>query len=183
MKVLKGTRRQTKDIEWYIVRYIAIDSFAFSGEMWFLTAGPVVSIAMILAGLPDWKNCKCFFKKHNCHEWVQCFDIYRGLFSCLHLAVGRHHRRRILRYPHGLQFSRVKVSLADHTHTCSGIYHKLSFLQFDGGCGPKNPLIGGRIECSFLLFFELVNIPDKIPCFPGCASSCLCDGPSFLFEC
>ena len=40
------------------------------------------------------------------------------------------HRRRILRYPHGLQFGRVNVSLADHMNTCSGIYHKLSFLRF-----------------------------------------------------
>ena len=76
--------------------------------------------------------------------------------------------------------SPIKVSLADHTHTCSGIYHKLSFLQFDGGCGRHNPLIGRRRECSFVLFCELANIPEKIPCFPGCASSCLCDGPSFF---
>ena len=44
----------------------------------------------------------------------QFFDIYRGFFSGLHLAVGRHHRRRIPRYPQGLQLGRVKVFLADH---------------------------------------------------------------------
>ena len=38
------------------------------GEMWSLTAGPVVSITMILAELPERKYCGSFFKKHNCHE-------------------------------------------------------------------------------------------------------------------
>ena len=41
---------------------------AFFGEMWFLTAGPVVSIPMILAELPEKKNCGSWFKKHNRHE-------------------------------------------------------------------------------------------------------------------
>ena len=39
----------------------------FFGEMWFLTAGPVVSMPMILAELPERKNCGSFFKKHNRH--------------------------------------------------------------------------------------------------------------------
>ena len=85
--------------------------------MWFLTAGPVINLPMILAELPDRKNCGCFFKKHHRHEQVQVFDIYLGVFSCLHLAVGRHHRRRIPRHPHGLQLGRVKVFIAHHMHT------------------------------------------------------------------
>ena len=40
----------------------------FFGEMWFLTAGPVVGIPMILAEFPERKTCGSFFKKHNCHE-------------------------------------------------------------------------------------------------------------------
>ena len=40
----------------------------FFGEMWFVTAVPVVGIPMILAELPERKNCGCFFKKHHCHE-------------------------------------------------------------------------------------------------------------------
>ena len=35
---------------------------------------------MILAELPKSKNCGCFFKKHNCHEYVQFVDMYRGFF-------------------------------------------------------------------------------------------------------
>ena len=81
----------------------------------------------------------------------------------MHLAVGRHHRRR-------LQFGRVKISLADHMHTCSGIYHKLCFLRFYGGCGRHNPLLGRRIECSFVLFFEFAKISGKIPCLASGAS-------------
>ena len=69
----------------------------------FLTAGPVVGIPLILAELPERKDCGSLFKKHNLHEWVQFFDTYRGFFSCLHLAVGRHHRRRTSRCPHDLQ--------------------------------------------------------------------------------
>ena len=160
----RGTRRQIRDNEWYVLLCTALDSFAIFGAMWFLTIGPVDGIPMIFAELPKWKNCGCFFKKHHCHEYIQFFDIYRGFFSCLHLAVGRHHRRRTSRCPHGVQFGRVKVSLADHMHACSEIYHKLSLLQFYGGCGLHNPLFGRRIECSFVLFFELVKKFGKIPC-------------------
>ena len=57
----------------------------------------------------------------------------------------------------------VKVFLADRVHACSGIYHKLSFLGFCCGCGP--PLVR-RIECSFVLFFELCQYywQDSMPC-------------------
>ena len=55
-------------------------------------------------------------------------------------------------------------------HTCSSICHKLSFLRFDGGCGRQTPLIGRRIECSLVLFFELVNISGKVPCLAAGAS-------------
>ena len=57
-----------------------IDSLAIFGEMWFLTAGPVVGISMILAEFPERKNCRCTFKKHHRHEQVQFFDVYRCLF-------------------------------------------------------------------------------------------------------
>ena len=60
--------RQTMDYEWYIVWSIANNSFAIFGEMWFLTTGPVLGIPMILAELPETKNCGSFFKKQNCHE-------------------------------------------------------------------------------------------------------------------
>ena len=72
---------------------------------------------MILAELPERKNCGCFFKKHNRHEQVKFSDKYRGFFSCLHLAVGRHHRRRILRNPHGLFDKPVLPSLARRNPT------------------------------------------------------------------
>ena len=52
----------------YIYIYIAINSLALLGEMWFLTAGELVSIPMVLAELLERKNCKSFFKKHNRHE-------------------------------------------------------------------------------------------------------------------
>ena len=58
----RGTRRQTRDNKWHVVRYFAIDSFAFFGEMWFLTTGPLVSIPIIFAELPEWKNCGCFLR-------------------------------------------------------------------------------------------------------------------------
>ena len=116
------TRWLTRNHEQYRVRYTANSSLALFGEMWFLTAGPVVGVPMILAELPERKNFGCFFR----HEEVQSFQIFSGLFFGSHLAVGRHHRRRIPRYPHGLHLDRVKVFLADHMHTSAGIHHKLS---------------------------------------------------------
>ena len=74
-----------------------------------------------------------------------------------------YHCRRLFRHLHGLQFGRVKVFPADHMHACSGIYHKISFLGFYCGCGRQNPLINMRTECSFVLFFELVNMFGKSP--------------------
>ena len=44
------------------------NSLAIYGEVWFLTAAPVVRIPMILAELPERKNCESFFKKHNRDE-------------------------------------------------------------------------------------------------------------------
>ena len=128
--------------------------------MWFLTAGPVVRKPMILAELPESKNCWSFFKKHNCHEWVQFFDMYRCFFSCLHLAVGHHHRRRT-------HVSRAKVSLADHMHTSSGINHKLSFLLLFCWRSQKYPFFRGGVDCNLVILFELVNVfwQGSKPCF------------------
>ena len=68
-----------------------------------------------------------------------------------------------------VQFTDV-FSLADHMQTCSWMYHKLSILRFYGGCGRHDQLLGRRIECSFVLFFEFVNISGKIPCLAAGAS-------------
>ena len=51
-----------------------------------------------------------------------------------------------------VSYSAALVCPADHVHTCSGIYHKLSFLAFCCGCGRQHPLLGRRIECSSVLF-------------------------------
>ena len=84
--------------------------------------------------------------------------MYRRFFSCLHLAVGRHHRRRTPRYPHGLQLGRVKVFLADHTHTRSWIYHKLSFFPLFYWGNRQYTFFREWVECSFVLFFEPDNV-------------------------
>ena len=65
----------------------------FFGEMWVVdrwSSGKYTP--MILAE----ENCVCFFQKHNFDKSVQLFDIYCRFFSGLHLAVGRHQRRRFL---------------------------------------------------------------------------------------
>ena len=48
-------------------------------------------------------------------------------------------------------------------HACSRIHHKLSFHWLYCGCGQQNPLICRRKECSFVLFFKLVNVSGKFP--------------------
>ena len=119
------------------------------------------------------KNCKSSFKKHNRHEQVQIFDIYCGFFSCQHLAVGRHHRRRTPQCPRGLSFGRIKVFLADQMHARSGVHYKLSFLRFYVGCCLHNPLVGRRIESSFVLFFELVKCLARFNALLRAHRSCL----------
>ena len=90
-------------------------------------------------------------------------QLYRGFFSGLHLAVGRHHRRRTPRCPHGLQLSRVKVSFTDHMHTRSWNYHKLSFLRLVCWRSREYPFLRGKIEYSLVFFCELVHVFGKIP--------------------
>ena len=84
---------------------------------------------------------------------------------CQHLAVGCHHRRRILRYPHGFQFGRVKDFPADHMHAC--LLRNPPQTLFPPGfivdAARQNPLIERRKECSFVHFFELVHIFGKSP--------------------
>ena len=64
----------------------------------------------------------------------------------------------------------AELRFADHMHTSSGIYHKLSFLQLFCWCSWQYPFFRGRIECSFVVFFELVNVFGKIPCLASGAS-------------
>ena len=77
------------------------------------------------------KNCWCIFDQHYCHESIQFSDIFRRLFFCEHLAVGRHHRRRTFRDPYGFQFSKVKVFPADHVHAALAPESTTNFLSFE----------------------------------------------------
>ena len=73
-----------------------------------------------------------------------------------------------------IQFGFVKVFLADHVNACSGIYHKLSFRGFYCGCGRQYPLVGRRIECSFVFLFELKDFLGKCPRISACTSLLSC---------
>ena len=138
--------------------------------MWFLATRRMESVPKFFAYFSKLKDCQCIFKKHYRQEQVQFPDVYRCLFFCQHFVVGCPDHRRIFRYPHGLEFGFVEVFLADHVHACSRIHHKLSFNGVYCGCGRHNPLFGRRIECGFLLFFELANSFGKIPCLASGAS-------------
>ena len=106
---------------------------------------------------------KSFFKKRNFDKQIHWFDIYCRFFSGLHLAVGRHQRRRTPRCPHGLQLSRFKVFLADRMHTRSWINYKLPFLQLFCWRSREHQFLCGRVECRLVFFFELANVFDKVP--------------------
>ena len=163
----------------------AINSLAISDEMWFLTAGPVVCIPMIFTEFHQGKNCGCFFKKHNFDKQVQVFDIFCRFFSCLHLAVGRHHRRWTPRCPHGLHLRRVKFSLAYHVHTRSGINCKLSFIRLFCWRSLEYSFLRGKVECSLVFFFELVYVFGKIPSLASGTSLLSCSlfmGPVLKFH-
>ena len=79
----------------------------------------------------------------------------------------RHHRRRSPRCPHGLQLSRVKVSLADHMHTRSGIHYKLSSIRLFCWRSREYPFFHGRVESSFVVLLELEYVfsMESMPCF------------------
>ena len=61
------------------------------------------------------------------------------------------------RYPHGLQLSRVKVSLADYMQTSSGIYHKLPFFW----CNRQYTFFRVRVEA--LPFSLRLYVFGKVP--------------------
>ena len=125
--------------------------------MWFLTTGPVVNIPMILAELPDRKNCGSFFKKHNGHEKVQFFDVDRCVFSCLHLAVGRHHVIGLL-----------NVLMVSNSAELRSFLLTICILAPESTTNslPSGSLVEalgrtffrGRVEFSFVFFFELVYV-------------------------
>ena len=52
-----------RDCEWYIVWYIAINSLAIFGEMWFLTAFPVVCVPVVLTKFPREKELREFLQE------------------------------------------------------------------------------------------------------------------------
>ena len=62
--------------------------------MWLLTTGPVVGTPMILAERPKERTAGVSSRSITLTSKVQFFDIFRGFFSGLRLAVGRHYRRR-----------------------------------------------------------------------------------------
>ena len=131
------------------------------------------------------KNCGSFFKKHNFDEQVQLFDIYRRFFSCLHLAVGLHHRRRTSWCPHDLQLSRVKVFLTDHIHTRSWINYKLPLLQLFCWRSREYPFLRVRVECSLVFFLSLYMFLSKIPSLASdtsLLSFSLFMGPALIFH-
>ena len=144
----------------------------FLDEMRFVAAGPMETVPKFFAELASPSRISPIF-------------IHRRFFSCLHVAVGRHHRRRIPRHPRGLQLSRVQVSLADHMHSRSGIHHKLSFFGVYSGCGRFYPLLRRSIECSFVFSFELACFwQGSKPCLGASLLSCSLSGRSLLkFHC
>ena len=89
------------------------------------------------------------------------------LETCWHLAVGHHHRRRTSRCPHGLQFGKVKVSLADHMHASPGIHHKLSIVRVYAADITHSSESKWNVAFSFSLSLKKIG---KIPCLAAGAS-------------
>ena len=52
----------------------------------------------------------------------------------------------------------------------SWIYHKLSFLRLFCFRNREDPFFRGRVECSLVLFFELICVFGKVPCLASGAS-------------
>ena len=129
-------------------------------EMWFLTTGPVVVKPVIFA-FPSERTAGVSSRSFTVtnKSTSLTYTVASSFVSTSPLAVK--HCRRTFRDPYSFQFGRVKVFPADHMHACSGVHHKLSFLQLFCGCGRQNPLIGRRKECSFFPFFELKDILGK----------------------
>ena len=93
-------------------------------EIWFLTAGPMVCIPMILTELPEGVSSRSITvtNKSNSLTYTVASSLVCTSLLALIAVVGL---RDVLMV---LQLSRVEVSLADHMHTRSGINYKLSFL-------------------------------------------------------
>ena len=116
--------------------------------MWFLTTGPVEGIPTIFAELPIVKELRLFLQEAS-------------LSRIVIIVVGPP------RCPHGLQFSRVEVYLADHIHTRSGIPPQTLFppVSVVDAAGTIHLSVGEKnVALSFSLSF--VNTFGKIPSMP-----------------
>ena len=146
---------------------IAINSLAIFDEMWILIF-PVIPVPIFFAEFFQWQHCGSFLKKHNSDEWVQSFDIFRRFIICSHLAVGSHHRRRIPRYPHGLQLDRVNVIPTDHMNQPQTLSPPALLLRHLG-----EPLFCRREACSLVVRFELLLILVRSQALLWAHRSCL----------
>ena len=114
--VVEGTRRHTKDNKWYVTPKYDLISLPFVVGCVFWPLVQRLAYPWSSQSFPNLRTADVSSRSttdsHGPILWM-----YSGFFSCLQLTVWRHHLRWFLRYPHGLQFGRTKVSLADHI-TC-----------------------------------------------------------------
>ena len=121
--------------------------------MWILTTGPTVSVPWSSQSFPSERTAGVPSRSITVTNKSNSltFSVASSLVCTSPLAV-----ITVEGFFEILMVCNAAELRSLYRHTCSRICHKLSFLRFYGGCGRHNPLIGKRIECSFVLLFELV---------------------------
>ena len=78
-----GTTRGTKFFR------LASNILPLFGQVWLLTAGPLIVFSVFFAELSKWWNCKRVIEKLHSHEEAKIVNVYLCFLTCLHFSTGR----------------------------------------------------------------------------------------------
>ena len=143
-----------RDYEGYIVWKIANNSLAIFGEMCFLTAGPGIGFPMILAELPETKNCANFSRSITVTNKSNSltFSVASFLVCTSPLAVTVAGLLDVLMVSNSAELRSLLLT------TCipaPEFHYKLSFLRVFCWRSREYPFLRGKVESSSVFSLSL----------------------------
>ena len=127
--------------------------------VWFLTAGPLVGIPIIFAEFSEWKNCRCLQEASPSRIGPILWQFpWPRRWPSSPSSDSSTSSWSPIRQSQGLSCWSYAYLLRNLPKT---LFPPVLWWMRPA---QHNPLIGRRIECSFVLLFELVNVSGKVPC-------------------